>query len=306
MAPVRRWGWPWWSWASGSPNSASRIREGKPKPKKPTPTTSSTTAEGRLTPSFHPPAAAYFTAAREAARVATLLMWPPNGIPSFSPRMPPTPRAWDGEPAAHRRRAAPRAQGRTSPDHNPPTAERYAQVMARIDTEYPPTAEARCRAIKQAEVDDCEPQTARWSGGGPGRGRRQAPRVQGCHSPTAEYHACTIARLEATVDDYTRALEQAEEVDNEPQTARWSGSCPSRGRGHTSRAQEWTPPERKPPPVDDYVRELERMEAEGYGPQTARWSGSGPSHGCGHAPRTDTAGRTQPRVTARQGRGYPM
>jgi hypothetical protein len=32
--------------------------------------------------------------------------------------------------------------------------------MARIDAEYPPTAEARCRAIEQAEVDDYEPQTA--------------------------------------------------------------------------------------------------------------------------------------------------
>jgi hypothetical protein len=132
----------------------------KPKPKKPTPTTSSTTAEGQPTPSFHPPTTADFAAAREAARVAALLTWPPDGIPSFSPRTPPTPGAWDGEPAAHRRGAIPRVQGRTSPDHNPPTAEHCAEVMARIDAEYPPTAEARCQAIEQAEVDDCEPQTA--------------------------------------------------------------------------------------------------------------------------------------------------
>jgi hypothetical protein len=160
----------------------------------------------------------------------------------------------------------------------------------------------------------------------------------GHHSSTVEYHARTIARLEATIDNYTRALEQAEEDDDGPQTARWSGGGPSRGCGHASRTQEGTPPERKPPPVDDYVRELERMEAEGYGPQTirwrdggpgrdplpanayartvarvddnsdqprqtARWSGGGPSRRCRHAPRMDTAGRTQPHETARRGGG---
>jgi hypothetical protein len=115
----------------------------KPKPKKPTPITSSTAAEGRPPPALHasparardPLTAADFAAGREAARVAALLTWPPDGIPSFAPRTPPTPGAWDGEPAAHRKGAAPRVQGRTSPDRDPPTAERYSQVMARIDAE---------------------------------------------------------------------------------------------------------------------------------------------------------------------------
>jgi hypothetical protein len=231
------------------------------------------------------------------------LMWPPDGIPSFAPCTPPTPGAWDGKPAAHRRGATTRAQGRTSPDRDPPTAKRYAQVMAWIDAEYPPTAEACRRALGQAENDEDGPQTAWWSGGGPARSRGHVPRAQGCYSPPAEYHARTIARLEATVEDYTQALEQVEAEDYGTQTARWSGGGPSCGRGHASRVQERTPPERKPPPVDDYIWELERMEAEDYGPQTARWSGGGPSCGHGVAPRTDTAGRTQPRETARQGGG---
>jgi hypothetical protein len=86
----------------------------KPKPKKPTPTTSLTAAEERPPPSLQPPpaigwdppTAADFAAGREAARVAALLTWPPNGIPSYAPRTPPTPSAWDGEPAAHRKGAA--------------------------------------------------------------------------------------------------------------------------------------------------------------------------------------------------------
>jgi hypothetical protein len=78
--------------------------------------------------------------------------------------------------------------------------------------------------------NDDGPQTTRWSGVGPGRGRGHAPRAQGRHSPTAEYHACTIARLEATIDNYTRAIEQMDDDDDRPQTARWSGGGPGRGR----------------------------------------------------------------------------
>jgi hypothetical protein len=162
--------------------------------------------------------------------VAALLTWPPDGIPSFAPRTPPTPGAWDGKPAAHRRRGSPQQPAS-------PTAQ---------------AAEARRQALEQVD-DDYGPQTARWSGGGPARSHRHAPQAQGRHSPTAEYHARTIAWLEATVDGYTRALKQ--------------------------------------------------VEAEDYGPQTARWSGGGPSRGCRVAPRTDTAGCTQPRETARRGGG---
>jgi hypothetical protein len=135
-----------------------------------------------------------FAAGCKAARVAALLTWPPDGIPPFATHMPPTPGAWDGKPAAHRRGAAPRVQGWTSPDHNPPTAEHYTQVMAWIDVEYPPTADAYARVIERDD-DSQFPQTARWSGGGPGHGRRHAPRAQWRHSPTAEYHAHTIALI---------------------------------------------------------------------------------------------------------------
>jgi hypothetical protein len=192
----------------------------KPKPKRPTPTTSSMAAEGRPTPSLPPPAisrdpptAADFAAGREAARVAALLTWPPDGIPPFAPRTPPTPGAWDGKPAAHRRGAAPQQPAGTT-----------AQA-----------AEARCQAIEQMEDNDYRPQTTRWSGSGPGRGRGHAPRAQERYSPTAEYHACTIAWLEAMVDAYTRVLERGDnDVDDNDQpcqTARWSGGGPSRGHG---------------------------------------------------------------------------
>jgi hypothetical protein len=66
--------------------------------------------------------------------------------------------------------------GRTSPDRNPPTAERYAQVMARIDVEYPPTTDAYARVIEQDD-DSQSRQTARWSGGSPSRGRGVAPQT---------------------------------------------------------------------------------------------------------------------------------
>jgi hypothetical protein len=133
---------------------------------------------------------------------------PPDSIPPVAPRTPPIPRAWDGKPAAHRRGAAPQQPATTT-----------AQA-----------AEAHCRAIRQMDDDDDRPQTARWLGISPGHSRRHTPQVQGCHSPTAEYHACTIVWLEATVDNYTWAIEQVEEDDDGPQTARWSGSGPSRGR----------------------------------------------------------------------------
>jgi hypothetical protein len=170
----------------------------KPKPKQPTPSLHPYPARGR-----DPPTAADFAAGREAARVAALLTWPPDGIPPFAPRTPPTPGAWDGEPAAHRRRAIPQQP-----------------------------AEYHARAIEQTDDEDDGPQTCRWSGGGPSRGRGHAPRAQKRYSPTAEYHATTIAWLEATVDTYTRALERVEDDDGGPQTARWSGGGPSRGRGH--------------------------------------------------------------------------
>jgi hypothetical protein len=173
----------------------------------------------RLTPSLHPPpaisrdppTAADFAAGREAARMAALLMWPPDGIPLFAPRTPPAPGAWDGEPAAHRRGAAPQQPAGTT-----------AQA-----------AKAHCQAIEQMDDDDDGPQTARWSGGGPGRDRGHAPQAQERYSPTAEYHAHTIAWLEATIDDYTQAIEQMDDDDPQPrQTTRWSGGSPGRGRGH--------------------------------------------------------------------------
>jgi hypothetical protein len=150
---------------------------------------------------------------------------------------------WSGGGPSRGRGRAPQAQGRTSPDHNPPTTEHYAQVMARINTEYPPNADAYAWVIERD--DDSQPR----------------------------------------------------------QTTRWSGGSPGHGRGHASRAQELRPPERKPPPVNDYIQELEKMEAEGYGPQTARWRGGGPRHRCGVAPRMDTTGRTLPHETARRGGG---
>jgi hypothetical protein len=132
--------------------------------------------------------------------------WPSDGTPSYAPRPTPTPSAWDGEPAAHRRRAAPQQP-----------------------------AEYHARAIEQTDDEDDGPQTCRWSGGGPSRGRGHAPRAQGRHSPTAEYHARTIARLEATVNAYTWVLERGDndvdDNDQPRQTARWSGGGPSRGRG---------------------------------------------------------------------------
>jgi hypothetical protein len=179
-------------------------------------------------------------------------------------------------------------------------------------------AEACCQLIAQLEDDDDGPQTARWSGGSPGRGRGHAPRAQERYSPTAEYHATTIAWLEATVDTYTRALERVEDDDNGPQTTRWSGSGPSRGRGHAPRAQGRTSPDRNPPTAERYSQVMAWIDIE-YPPtadayawaierdddsqsrQTTRWSGGGPgrSRGHGSAPRMDTAVRTQPRETAR-------
>jgi hypothetical protein len=100
----------------------------------------------RLTPSHHPPpaigrdplTAADFAAGRETARIAALLMWPPDGIPSFAPHMPPTPSAWDDKLAAHRRGATPQQPTGTT-----------AQA-----------AEACCQAIEQMDDDDDGPQTA--------------------------------------------------------------------------------------------------------------------------------------------------
>jgi hypothetical protein len=94
----------------------------KPKPKKLTPTTSSTTMEGRPTPSLHPPPAISrepptaidFAARCEVVRVAALLMWPPDSIPSYAPHTPPTLSAWDGEPAVHRRGPAPQQPAGTT------------------------------------------------------------------------------------------------------------------------------------------------------------------------------------------------
>jgi hypothetical protein len=152
--------------------------------------------------------------------VAALLQWPPDSIPPVAPRTPPTPRAWDGKPAAHRRGAAPQQPATTT-----------AQAT-----------KARCRAIKQMDSNNNRPQNARWSGVGPGRGRGHAPRAQGHHSPTAEYHGRTIAQLEATVDNYTQAIEQAEEDNDGPQTTRWRGSSPGHRRGVAPRTDSRTQP----------------------------------------------------------------
>jgi hypothetical protein len=57
------------------------------------------------------------------------------------------------------------------------------------------------------------------------RGRERNP-------PTAESYACTIVRLEATVDAYTQVIKKVDDKDDGPQTARWSGGGPGHGRGH--------------------------------------------------------------------------
>jgi hypothetical protein len=176
----------------------------------------------------------------------------PRRHPLICPTTP-TPSAWDGELAAHRRRATPQQPAGTA-----------AQA-----------AEARLRAIKQTNDEDDGPQTYRWSGGGP-RGRGHAPRAQERYSPTAEYHARTIVWLEA------RVLEQAEEDDDGPQTARWSGGGPGHGQGHAPRAYGRTSPDRGPPTAERYAQVMARIDAE-Y-PQTARRSGSGPSRGRGGSP----------------------
>jgi hypothetical protein len=215
------------------------------------------------------------------------LTWPPDGIPPYTPRPSPTPGAWDGKPAAHRRRAVPQQP-----------------------------AEYHVRAIEQTDDEDDGPQTCRWLGGGPRHGRGHAPQAQERYSLTVEHYARTIARLEATVDDYTQALKQAEEDDDRPQTAQWSGGGPGRGRGHTPRAHGWTSPDCNPPTTKHYAQVMAWIDAE-YPPtanayarviewdddsqsrQTTRWSGGGPSCGRGVAPRTDTTGRTQPHKMAR-------
>jgi hypothetical protein len=207
--------------------------------------------------------------------VAALLTWPPDGIPPFAPCTPPTPGAWDGEPAAHRRRASPQQPAG-------PAAQ---------------AAEARRRALEQAENDEDGPQTAWWSGSGPACGRGHAPRAQGRYPPTAESHARTIMRLEATINDYTRALEQMEEDDDGPQTARWSGGGPSRGCGHPSRGTR-TP--RMRTPTSRRLHPGARADgSRRIRTQTARWRGGGPGRGCGIAPQTAIADRTHPRETAR-------
>jgi hypothetical protein len=180
-------------------------------------------------------------------------MWPPNGIPSSAPRTPPTLGAWDGEPAAHRRRATPQQPAGTTAqastpftttpmptstchwafqiaeddrrgrERDPPTAEVYARTIAQLDAELAQTRQAataryHTRAIEQTDDEDNGPQTCRWSDSSPSRGCGHTPRAQERYSPTAEYHASTIMRLEATVDTYTRALERVEDNDCGPQT----------------------------------------------------------------------------------------
>jgi hypothetical protein len=232
-------------------------------PKQPTPSLHPPPAIGQ-----DPPTAANFAAGREAARVAALLTWPPDGIPPFATRTPPTLGAWDGEPTAHERRATPQQP-----------------------------AKYHARAIEQTDNEDNGPRTCRWSGGGPSCGCGHAPQAQERYSPTAEYHVTTIARLEAMVDTYTRALERVEDDNCGPQTARWSGGSPSRGRGHAPRAQGWTSPDCNPPTTecyaqvmawidtesptaDAYVQVIERDD-DSQSRQTTRWSGSSPGRSCG-------------------------
>jgi hypothetical protein len=104
-------------------------------------------------PAHDTPSANDHAAGREEAVLAARMMWAPDGIPSFAPCPSPTPSAWDGEPAAHRRGAAPQRPAGTT-----------AQA-----------AEARGQAIAQLDDDDDGPQTARWSGGSPGCGHGHAP-----------------------------------------------------------------------------------------------------------------------------------
>jgi hypothetical protein len=123
---------------------------------------------------------------------------------------------------------APRAQGRTSPDRNPPTAEHYTQVMAQIDAEHnPPTADAYARVIERDDNSQSR-QTARWSGGGPGRSCGHAPRAQGRTPPE---------RDPLPADTYAQTIVRVDNDNDQPhQTARWSGGSPSRGHGFAPQA----------------------------------------------------------------------
>jgi hypothetical protein len=208
----------------------------------------------RPTPSLHPPpaigrdhpTATDFAAGREAAVLATRMTWPPNGIPLFAPRPSPTPSAWDGEPAAHRRGAVPQQPAAIMP--MPMSTRHWAFQIAEDDRRGrkrdPPTVEVYARTIT-------------W---------RDTELAQTHQAATARYHA--------------RAIEQMDDEDDGPQTTRWSGGGPGRGRGHAPRAQGWTPPKHNPPPADAYAWTIVRVDDDEDQPhQTARWSGSGPNRG---------------------------
>jgi hypothetical protein len=179
----------------------------KPKPKRPAAdTTRRLPTAGRSAPST--------SACQDAIRIAQAMwpahdtpsadghaahrMRPPDGIPPYAPRPSPTPGAWEGEPAAHRRGAVPQQPAGTTAQTWPTGR---TPPMTRTQA-----AEARCRLIARLEdEDDRAREATRRSGVDPGRSCGHASQEQG--------------------DD--------NDDDDQPhQTARWSGSGPSRGRGH--------------------------------------------------------------------------
>jgi hypothetical protein len=179
-----------------------------PKPaKRPAPTTKSTTAPPTMSTSEGRPEPAGrnspdYAGIHQFTIQLAEEVWPtPPHLRHLMNRPPPHIRdrqttRWSGDP---------RVQDRTPPGRTPPMTHTQAN-------------EARCRLIAQLEdEDDRAREATRRSGVGPGRSRGHASQEQGRHSPTAEYHA--------------RTLEQMEAEDYGPQTARWSGGGPSRGRG---------------------------------------------------------------------------
>jgi hypothetical protein len=149
----------------------------KPKPKRPAADmTLRSPTIGRSAPSS--------SACQDAMQI-TQAIWPAHDTPSYAPRPSPTPGAWDGEPAAHRRGAIPQHPATitlipTSTRHwafqiteddcrgrkcDPPTAKVYARIVVRLDTELAQTCQAatggyHARAIEQMDPKPPDGQAA--------------------------------------------------------------------------------------------------------------------------------------------------
>jgi hypothetical protein len=147
-----------------------------PKPaKRPTPTTKSMTAPPTMSTTADRPKPTgrnspdYADIHQFVVQLAEEV-WPTPPHLSHLTNRPPL-HIWDRQTA--RRSGDPRAQGRTSPERDPPTVEVYAHTIARLDAEIAQTRQAataryHARAIEQTDDEDDRPQTCRWSGSGPG------------------------------------------------------------------------------------------------------------------------------------------